>query len=212
MLYDLTTISLKPRTLPLVEQMIGEAYAALKPPELIGSFHTEVGTLNEIVQIWRFDDLETRRARLEDEDFTARWFAGTSAHVLAVRSEILRLVEMSPVLAPGAMGPYYELRQYHYPLGELDRLLSAWARAMPLRDALGSPVAAIWRAEAGILNSLTHLWPYPSIEEREAIRRKVRETGKWPPYKLDEADGRPGYDILHQSSKLMLPASFSPLQ
>ena len=83
---------------------------------------------------------------------------------------------------------------------------------MPVRNALGSPAVAIWTADAGILNSITHIWAYKSLQDREDIRKKALATGKWPAFKIDEAEGRPAYQILSQQNKLLLPAAFSPLQ
>ena len=214
MIYELSTIGLKPRVLPEVEQRFGEEYAAAdRPAELIGSFRTEIGPLNQMVQIWRFDDLNHRR-RFQDGAgrLVERWLASVSGSVLTATSELMRPTALSRELKPGSLGPYFELRQYTFPPGTLDRMMHAWTRAMPMRDALGSPVAAIWSSDSGIVNSLTHLWPYPSLEERERIRKEVRKGGMWPPYRLDEAEGGPGYEILSQVNKLMLPASFSPLQ
>lgn len=214
MIYEVLTLDLKPRAIPAVEEALGLAHEVdAAPDELIGSFHTEFGPLNQIVQIRRYADLldRDRIVRVRSEA-TARWHAATSGQVLRATTEIMRPVSFSPVLAPGRLGPFYELRTYAFPLGTLPTIMSAWERAMPMRDVLGHPVAAIWSCEIGGLNTLTHLWPYPSLEAREDIRRKVRIGGQWPPYKLDEQQGGNGYDLLGQTNKIMLPASFSPLQ
>lgn len=209
MLYELITYELKPRTLPQVEAMLGDAYERLgRPEEMIGSFRTEFGPLNQAIQIWRYDDMA------HFERFGGRNGPPVAAadHILAVSNQLMTPTSISPELKPGKLGPYYELRTYEFPVGILDKLTDAWRRAMPARDALGSPVAAIWTARVGGLNSLTHIWPYASLDEREEIRKQVRVGGMWPPYKLDEAEGGSGYDIVRQQNKLMLPAAFSPLQ
>ena len=214
MIYELLTLDLKPRTIPPVEEALGRAHEALgAPDDLVGSFHTEFGPLNQIVQIRRYADLAERdRLARDREEATARWHRATSGHVLSAVTQIMQPVSFSPVLAPGRLGPFYELRTYAFPLGTLPVMMAAWERAMPMRDALGSPVAAIWSCGIGAVNTLTHLWPYPSLEDREDIRRKVRVGGKWPPYRLDEQEGGKGYDLLGQVNKIMLPATFSPLQ
>ena len=209
MIYELTTYDLKPRSLSLVEARLGEVYLENgRPPELIGSFHTEFGPLNQIVQIRRYAGIE------HCQSVAARHAmpTGIGEHVLTVTNQLMTPTAISPELKPGQLGPYFELRTYTFPLGTLDKLIESWGRAMPMRDQLGSPVAAIWTSMIGGLNSLTHIWPYKSLEEREHIRLKVRESGLWPPYKLDVAEGGMGYEILSQCNKLMLPAVFSPLQ
>ena len=213
MLYELTTYDLKPRTLPLVEKSFGEAYRSLgKPAEFIASLHTEFGPLNQVVQIWKYENLDHRAGILRRNAQAGSWPPDISAHVLAVKTEIMKPVPMSRELSAGRLGPYIELRTYTFPLGEFDRMMNAWERAMPMRDELGSPAAAIWTSEIGMLNSLTHIWPYASLQAREDIRKMVREKGIWPPFKHAEAEGRPSYEILRQENKLLLPAAFSPLQ
>lgn len=214
MIYEILTLDLKPRAIPAVEGILGRAHqAGGEPADLIGSFHTEFGPLNQIVQIRRYADLLERdrlaRARAEEN---AAWHAAASQHVLRAMTEIMEPVSFSRVLGPGRLGPFFELRTYAFPLGTLPTMMSAWERAMPMRDALGSPVAAIWSCQVGPLNSLTHIWPYKSLEEREELRRKVRIGGLWPPYRLDEQTGGRGYDLLSQANKIMIPADFSPLQ
>ena len=197
----------------MAEKLFADAYVAFgSPAEFIASLHTEFGPLNQIVQIWRYDDMGHRDRFTKSITKGASWPPDIGAYVVAVKTEIMSPVTFSPELRAGHLGPHIELRTYTFPVGTLDKMMNVWERAMPIRNALGSPVAAIWTADVGILNSLTHIWPYKSLQEREDIREKVRESGKWPPFKLDEAEGGPGYEILSQQNKLLLPAAFSPLQ
>ncbi len=216
MIYELTTYDLKPRTVPKVEEQFALAYrdylARRSDSALIGSFHTEFGPLNQIVQIWKYEDLAERQRLTESAVRDGDWPPNIAESLVRMRTEILSPVSFSRELRPGRLGPYFELRTYVYPQGGLKPMMSAWERAMPMRDALGSPVAAVLTTAIGALNSLVHLWPYKSLQDREEIRKKVRVSGLWPPFKLDEAEGGAGYDIVSQENKLMLPAAFSPLQ
>ena len=212
MIYEVTTYNMRPRTVPSAEAQLGGAYVARsKHSPLIGAFHTEFGPLNQIVLIWRYEDF-AHRERVSTEVANEDSWPPVMRDVVLVNSEIMSPVSFSPALTGGKLGPYYELRRYTYPVGTLDKMMRCWERAMPIRAALGSPVAAIWTGEVGGLNSLIHLWPYRSLQEREEIRDKARETGRWPPYKNDEVEGGKGYEILSQENKLLLPAEFSPLQ
>ena len=67
------------------------------------------------------------------------------------------------------------------------------------------PLALAGHAEHGEVNSYLHIWPYESLNHRAEIREKARAAGAWPP---------PGGGdmLLTQANKIMLPASFSPLQ
>ena len=212
MIYELTTIDLKPRTLAPVEEAFAKLYAAMGiPPELMGFFHSEFGPLNQIVQIWKYADLAERTRVTRRLEEGGRWPALLAESLLSLRTEILKPVWFSRELTLGQFGPYFELRTYSYPPGTLQTIMKAWERAMPMRDALGSPVAVILETEIGVLNTLTHLWPYASLDERDTIRKEMSKK-LWPPFKLDEAEGGPGYEILRQENKLMMPAAFSPMQ
>jgi hypothetical protein len=212
-LYEIATFDVKPRSLPLVEQRFAEAYEASgRPAELLGSFHTEFGPLNQLVQIWKFADHAGRdslKARLEH---SGSWPPVLGQYLVRSGSELLEPVGISPELCAGALGPYYEMRTYTLPLGDLDAAMQSWERAMPRRNALGCPVAVILTRQSGVRHVLVHLWPYPSLERRSEIRSKIRENGKWPPYKQDGVDSAPPYEVLEQQNKVLLPSSFSPLQ
>lgn len=214
MIYEILTIDLQPRTLPQVEAALESAFdEAGRPDELVGSFHTEFGDLNQVVQLRRYANYEDRARRTAARDVAdTRCLDQIARHVTRIATEVAVPLPLSRELGPGHVGPFFEMRRYTFPPGTLPTIMASWEKAMPMRDALGSPVAAIWRCDVGVMNALIHIWPYQSLSEREAIRKRVRVGGLWPPYKLDEHEGRPGYSILTQANKLMLPAHFSPLQ
>ena len=54
------------------------------------------------------------------------------------------------------------------------------------------------------MNRWTHIWAYDSFEQRMIVREETRALGIWPP-------ASPVVPI-HQESKLLIPAEFSPLQ
>ena len=56
-----------------------------------------------------------------------------------------------------------------------------------------------------ILNKYVHIWAYESLSHRAEVRKKAVETGVWPP-----PGG--GDTLVSQENKIVLPASFSPLQ
>src|SRR5215475_572643 len=67
MIYEIRTYTLKTRSLAEVEKRYGEAYEYRKKYSPLAAFwHTEVGPLNEIVQVWPYSDLgERTRIRAE---------------------------------------------------------------------------------------------------------------------------------------------------
>lgn len=67
---------------------------------LIGWFTTDVGIVNEVVHMWRFDSLgdrETRRAAMEADPAWQAFRVKTSPFVQSMRSRILRPTWFSPL-------------------------------------------------------------------------------------------------------------------
>src|SRR3989442_13960210 len=68
-----------------------------------------------------------------------------------------------------------------------------------------SPVLLAGGVEFGRANGFVHIWAYSSLDQRARVRDDARQKGVWPP------PGGPDR-LLTQENKILLPASFSPLQ
>lgn len=212
MIYEVRTYDLQPHTLTEFEKRFGEAYEKRKQySELAAFWHTEIGPLNQIIHVWPYENLaerdRIRAAAVKD----GVWPPKTAEFIVAQRSDIMVPFPISPEMKPGSMGPYFEMRTYTYASGELPKIMRAWERAIPARVAL-SPVAAIWYSELGALNRFVHIWPFRTMEERNEIRNKAVSSGIWPPSAVTRKEGLPEYRLLSQENKIVMPASFSPLQ
>jgi hypothetical protein len=84
-------------------------------------------------------------------------------------------------------------------------VLERWAKAIPYREEF-SPLVACWYSEFGGLNKFVHTWVYKDLNERMRVRAEAQKGGQWPP--------QPSYRewLVRQEVKIMLPASFSPVQ
>lgn len=68
--------------------------------DLVGWFTTDVGTINEVVHIWRYQDMgdrERRRAAMEADPKWQAFRKKTSPYVLEMRNRILRPTSFSPM-------------------------------------------------------------------------------------------------------------------
>ena len=210
MIYEMRTYDLKPRALAEVEKRFGEAYEKRKKfSELAAFWHTEIGPLNQIVHVWPYKDLEERNRIRAAAVKDGTWPPATSEFIVNMRSEIMVPFTISPELKPGKMGPYYEMRTYTHAAGDLPKLRQVWEKAVPERLKF-SPLCAAWYSELGGLNKFVHIWPYPSLDARNATRDKAQAAGVWPP--SAEKLGLPKYQLVAQENKILMPSSFSPLQ
>ena len=213
MIYEVRTYDLKPGSLAEVEKRFGEAYEHRKKhSQLFAFWHTEIGPLNQIIHVWGYKDLAERTRIRAEAVKDGTWPPKTAEFLVAQRSEIMIPFSFSPELKPGKMGPYYEMRVYTLANGaQLPKLQALWEKGLPERAKI-SPLCAAWHSELGTLNQFIHIWPYPSIDARNEARDKAKATGMWPPSALAKKTGLPGYEIIKQENKILMPSAFSPLQ
>lgn len=210
MIFEVITYELKPATMAEVEKQYGETYEYRKKYSVLAaSWHTEIGPLNQLITVWPYKDLAEREricaAAQSDPNCTPK----IRDSVLGVRSEIVIPAPFAPELKPANMGPFFEMRTYNLPLGEVPLVLENWGRAMPKRLEI-SPVCALWYSEIGGLNRWTHIWAYKSLNDRMDLRAKARAV--WPPAAMARKEGRPAEVFLVQENKIVMPSAFSPIQ
>ena len=214
MIYEFRTYDLKPHSLPEVEKRFGEAYETRKKFSQLAAFwHTEIGPLNQIIHVWPYKDLE-ERTRIRDtavKESAGKWPPKTAEFMVRQRSEIFIPFSFSPEMKPGKQGPFFEMRVYTYASGQLPNLTKAWELAIPNRLKAG-PATAILYSELGGLNQFVHIWPYKTLDDRWALRNKLREEGTWPPSVVAKKAGLPEYHLVQQENKIVMPSAFSPLQ
>jgi hypothetical protein len=212
MIYEMRTYDLKPRSVPELEKRWAEMLdkrVQLSP--LAAFWHGEVGPLNQIIHVWPYKDMN-ERARIRAEAIKMGiWPPKGSDFIVRMQSEIFIPFASSPELKPAKMGPYYEIRRYTFPAGELGKIQKCWDAALPERQKL-SPIVALWYADLGAVNTFIHIWAYKTLNEREETRKKALETGLWPPSVYDAKQGGKGYELLAQENKIVMPSAFSPLQ
>ncbi len=206
MFYEIRTYTLRIGSLAEVEKRYGEAYESRrKYSQLAGFFHSEVGPLNQIIHIWPYEDMAERARVRAEAAKDPNWPPKIQEFVVNQRVEIVMPFPGSPAWKPGKLGPVYELRQYTFRSGTLPQIIKNWNERLPERLKL-SPLALLGSVEFGpTVNSFIHLWAYPSMEERNAIREKATQAGIWPP-----TGGRDHY--LAMENKFLLPSTFSPAQ
>jgi len=209
MIYEMRTYDLKPRSLPEVIRRYSEAYQKRKELSPLAAFwYTEIGPLNQTVQVWPYKDLEERGRIRAAAVAAGGWPPKVGEFILDMRSEIMLPWPNSPLLPAGNVGPYFEMRTYTLNPGDQATVQRVWEK--PLQERLKlSPVIAQWFSELGALNKFVHIWPYRTMDERMQIRKKAIDAGIWPP---SPPPGEKGYTAVRQETKILLAAPFSPLQ
>ena len=204
MLIELRFEQLKPRTVPAFEADFATALperSALSP--LAGCWRTEVGNIDQLVQLWPYEGVAEREHVLAQASRLPAWSA-VESHAASMEQEIRLLVPapFSPPLVPRKLGSLYELRIYSYEAGRIPTVIERWQDKIEARLKL-SPLVFCGFTVNGRLHQWAHLWAYDNALERQRIRAESLKQKIWPP---DAAAG-----LIRQQNMLLVPASFSPL-
>jgi hypothetical protein len=169
---------------------------------LRGCWTCDIGSLNRIVILKSFDsqlELGAERDRMikSENPFSC------GGRVTRLSVESFRRFPNLPQTAQDLQGPVYELRTYAVKPGQLCDLMKVWEQALPERVRM-SPLVVAMYSLGGPLR-IAHLWCYPSLNERSAIRAEAEARGVWPPKKRGQVTS-------DMKSEILMPTRLSPLQ
>jgi hypothetical protein len=206
MIYEMRTYLMKPGSIPEVEKRWAAALPErLKLSPLAGFWRTEVGSLNQIIHVWPYKDLNERDTIRAKAVQMGIWPPKAMEFILEMESKILHSAPFSPNFQPGTHGNIYEFRTYTYGPGSIPKVIESWSGRIKQRTAL-SPLIFAGFTDIGALNQWVHVWAYKNMGEREKIRGEAVATGIWPPPRHESVS------LLKQQSWLAIPASFSALK
>jgi hypothetical protein len=176
--------------------------------KLEGFWTTESGTLNQVVHLWAYPDLNERdRLRGElsrNEEWTNGYLPQIRSMLMAQENKILSA--QVPLKPPASDGNIYELRTYRTPVGKAGEWLGHFKGILPTREKYSKNVG-LWQTEMGQLNEVVHLWAYQDLTERAAVRGKVMQDPEWQAFLAK------GYPLLLEMKSIILsPAAHSPMK
>jgi NIPSNAP protein len=211
MIHELRTYTLAPGTqgqylknsAEIGRKIRGDNYGKLE-----GFWSTEFGTLNRVVHLWTFENLNEReRLRGElakNEEWTKVYLPQTRGALLAQENKILSVV--LPLKPPAESGHVYELRWYRAHVGKLGEWISHFKGIMPTREKYSKNVG-VFQTEAGQLNEVVHLWAYKDLNDRAAVRGKVLQDPEWQTFL-----GKSAPLLVDMKSIILNPAPHSPMK
>jgi len=204
MIVEMQTYLLQPKTPKLAEKRFEQALPARNQLSPLAAFwHTEVGTLNQIILLWPYQSL-AERERIQAESARLKgWPPDLREYSIEEQSTILIPAPFSPPLEARRLGSIYEIRTYTFRPGSIPTVIERWSKMMEERVKL-SPLAGCWHSDVGPLHRWVHIWPYQDAAERQRIRAEAVARRIWPP---DTSEF-----MLRMESVLAVPAPFSPLR
>ncbi len=204
MIVEMQTYLLRPKTPKLAEQRFEQALPERIQLSPLGAFwHTEVGTLNQIILLWPYESLAERERIQAEAAGLKGWPPDIGEYSVEESSQILIPTPFSPPLVPRRLGDIYEIRTYTFRPGSIPTVIERWSKMMDERVKL-SPLVGCWHTELGPLHRWVHIWPYQDAAERQRIRAEAVARRIWPP---DTSEF-----MLRMENVLAVPAPFSPLR
>ena len=206
MIFEMRTYLMKPGSIPEVEKRWAAGLPERAKLSRFGGFwRSEVGTLNQIIHVWPYKDLNERDAIRAKAIETGVWPVKIQEFILEMESKILHAAPFSPAFDPGQHGGIYEFRCYTYGPGSIPRVIESWGSRIKQRTAL-SPLIFAGFTDIGALNQWVHVWAYKNMADRETRRAQAMKPGVWPPPRHESVT------LLKQENKFAVPASWSPLR
>ncbi|WAL68653.1 NIPSNAP family protein [Amycolatopsis cynarae] len=203
MLYELSHLAFKLYTVQKALSSL-EAYtsSAGTSGKLLGCWETEHGVIvGRVLLLREFEDAdalagERQRILTSSDPF------GVGEYLESFRIESYAPFPFVPPVQTGRFGDVYEFRTYELRVGGLLPTMAGWEAALPERTKLFPLTTAMYGLDG--VPRITHIWPFPDLNERLAIRRESYQRGIWPPENGPE-------NIAHATSTIAIPTAFSPL-
>jgi hypothetical protein len=177
--YELATLVVAggsaPRCGPAVAAFCAEAEARGK---LLGCFAVEIGALNRVLVLRGFETEEDLRAERTRTQRSANPF-GCGDWTSTIQLDAYAPLDWLPPVETGTCGPFYEVRSYVTRPNGLVPTIESWRTQVAARTALSPLLIAMHSLDGP--PRFTHIWPYPSLEARAAIRTRAIGDGIWPP-------------------------------
>ncbi|XP_041041336.1 protein NipSnap homolog 3A isoform X2 [Carcharodon carcharias] len=147
--------------------------------ELIGYWSVEIGCLNEVFHIWKYDSYKERAAVREalanNKDWQQNYISKMLPMLLNQTSEIVYMVPWAELRKPPKKG-IYELINYQMVPGGPVVWGKAFQKAVSAHNHVGyCTLIGVFHSEFGHLNKVHSLWWHEDGDQRAAGRRRAQK-------------------------------------
>ena len=210
MIYELRTYSFAPGKIPEYLKLAEEVGTKIRGDQYgtrEGSWVAEIGVLNQIWHLWRYDSLDERSRLRQELSRNKAWREDFVARIqpLLTRQEIRLFDAIRPPKPPAQRGNIYELRIYRTQIGKARAWADLFTGIMPTREKY-SPNAGILIGEAPEPHSVAHFWAYKDLNDRMRARGAAMQDPEWQGFL-----GKATPLLVEMQSVIMVPTSFSPM-
>ncbi|MGD9946705.1 MAG: NIPSNAP family protein, partial [Burkholderiaceae bacterium] len=183
MIYELRQYTLAPGTQDdylrnneaIGRKIRGDAYGKLE-----GYWTTELGTLNRLVHLWEYEDLNQREALRIDLTRNVAWnrdyIPKIQLNLTAQKYDFL--YPIVPLTPPAEGGNVYELRWYYTHPGTANAFIELMKGIAPVYQRYAHQVG-LMRTEPSRLSEIVQLVAHRSLDERAAKLAQLEQNGEW---------------------------------
>jgi hypothetical protein len=195
---------LKPGTVSEFEQRFADVLAHRQQFSKLSAFwHTEIGPLNRVIQIWPYENTVERDRLCAVADRPGVWPPDLTDLIVSEETKFVEPAPFSPTLHAAQIG-LYEIRTYTMLSQNTDEIVRLWAPLMERRLKL-SPCVFVGASVHDGHNEWIHVWGYKDLAERALVRAEmVAKKIWWPPVSV--------HLFSRQENMIVAPAAFSPLR
>ena len=211
MIHELRTYTLVPGKQGEYLKLSGDLSRKIRGDDygkLEGFWYTEFGTLNQLVHLWSYADLNERErlrtSLAQNERWRKEYVPQIRPLLIAQENKILSL-EL-PLAPPRDTGNVYELRWYRTQPGRAGEWLQHFKDVMPTREKYMRRVG-LWQTQMGQLNEVVHMWVFRDLNERAEARAKLAQDPAWQDFL-----GKSVPLLAHMQSIVLNPAAHSPMK
>ena len=193
---------------------------------LIGMFTVEVGTINRVVFLRGFDDIDTREAGIAAREADPQWnefrkkaAAGGASPLMTQETKFLKTTPFSPMHIAstykferkiGGTGMYVDHRTYDFHPGKAAAFIDAYgSKALPIQQRLLGQLLFFAVTEIGQINQVVFAWAYSSLGDRDRRRTAMANDPAWQEF-MKEALSLGA--LKQQTVQSLKPVSFSKIK
>ena len=211
MIHELRTYTLAPGKQAEYLKLSGDLSRKIRGDDygkLEGFFSTEFGTLNQLVHLWSYADLNERERLRMALGRNERWIKEYVPQIrpLLVAQENKILSEVLPLQSPADTGNVYELRWYRTHATRAGEWLELFKAVMPTREKYMRRVG-LWQTQMGQLNEVVRLWAFRDLNERAEARAKLGLEPAWQEFLAKSTPL-----LAHMQAIILNPAPHSPMK
>ena len=211
-----------PGWLKLYEEIGGPASARHIGPN-IGMFTVEVGTINRVLFLRGFDDIDDRERGLAAREADPDWarFRQESAKLGALMLQENTLLKTTPFSPLQRAGQAFERRiegasmvvdhrTYDFHPGKANAWIDAYRDiGLPVQQRLLGQLLLFCVTECGPINRAVFLWAYASLGDRDRRRGAMMADPGWAEFQKATA---PLGALKQQTTMVLKPVPFSPIR